>query len=519
MANARQTAIDDIASKPLDVLIVGGGINGAGIARDLGLRAHSSSRQLRIAIVDRAHFASGTSGRNSQLIHGGLRYLKYFEFKLVSEALSERATLLHIAPHLVEPLPFLIPMHGPLSAGYYEAGLYLYDLLAGKNRIDRHRRLSARELRRIEPRMRPFFSGARFFDCRVNSARLVLLNVREAVDHGAIAVNYLAVESHRKTPDGTWHVELLDSLSGRRFTASSRTLVNATGAWSREGNLRLVRGSHLVLPRLGNSHNAISYFGRDGRIVFFIPWGRRRALTLIGTTDVDHRAGPDNVNISPEEIAYLRGVAEEVFPGAGSIEPLSAYSSLRPLVRDESASATKTSREHRIWADESGIVHVAGGKYTTYRLMSEEAVDLLARAHFPELAACHVTAAAPILGNTPEAIRQLLAGGHGIEPAIDPEDAREIVQDFGIGAPEIFGALGSNSSSALTAVEAARIAFAVRREYVQRLTDLMFVSTYWGYERRWTLRELDPYARELGSHLGWNDATIQEEIQRLLDSF
>jgi glycerol-3-phosphate dehydrogenase len=356
--------------------------------------------------------------------------------------------------------------------------------------------------------MRPFHSGARFFDCRVNSARLVLLNIREAADHGAIAANYLSVESQERTPDGLWRVELLDTLSGRHFTVSTRTIVNATGAWSRAGNLRLVRGSHLILPRLGASENAISYFGPDGRVVFFIPWGHRFACTLVGTTDVDHASGPDVVQISPEERAYLLGVAEKVFPGAGSCEPIGTYSSLRPLLREESKSATKTSREHRIWSDERGVVHVAGGKYTTYRLMSEEAVDLLARAHFPELASRHLTASTPLRGNTQEALRPLLAESSEMDDA----DAREIVRSYGVEAREIFRYIRSHPGSAVTREEGARIAFAAQHEYAQRLRDLMFVSTYWGYERRWTSKELDPLATELGRHLGWDALRIRQEV-------
>ncbi len=509
LVEARQAALDGIASGTLDVLVVGGGVNGAGILRDLALRDRDS-RGLRLALVERAHFSSGTSGRNSQLIHGGLRYLKNFEFKLVSEALAERAILLRTAPHLVEPLAFLIPMRDLFSALFYGAGLFLYDLLAGKNRIERPRHLSGAEMHRAEPGMRSFFSGARFFDCRVHSARLVLLNVREAVRNGALAVNYLSVESREKGADGIWNVELLDRLSGLRVRARARCLVDATGAWSRETKLRLVRGSHLIYPRIGQSENAISYFGRDGRIIFFIPWGSGRRFTLVGTTDVDHQSGPDQVRISPEEVRYLMKVVEEVFPHAASGEPICAYSSLRPLVRDESSSATKTSREHRIWADENGVVHVSGGKYTTYRLMSEEASDLVTRAHWPELAQIHRTSTEPLAGNTPEAIVALLAG----VPEDDIE-RRDLIKSYGVDYADLLADIG-DATMGLTRLEAARIRFAARVEFVQRLTDLMFVSTYWGYERRWTADLLAPYARELGRCLAWTAPREREEIDHML---
>jgi glycerol-3-phosphate dehydrogenase len=489
---SRNASIDRLSTEQLDVLVIGGGINGAGIIRDLALRSDT----LRLALVDRAHFGSGTSGRNSQLIHGGLRYLKNLEFGLVSEALSERATLLRIAPHLVTPLPFLIPLRDLFSTVFYESGLFLYDTLAGSNRIERFRHLSSKQLHALEPGMRAFSAGARFFDCQVHSARLVLLNIREAAANGATVLNYCSVENLEKR-SGVWRVDLLDRISGVPFSAQAKAVVDATGAWSKEKNLRLVRGSHLIFPRLTESDSAIAYFTRDGRVVFFIPWGRRRELTLVGTTDVDHAGSVDSVYISVEEFRYLRAVMEDVFPGTGSQVAISSYSSLRPLVRDESSSATKTSREHRIWADERGMVHVLGGKYTTYRAMSEEAVDLLCSAHFPGIAAKHVTAHTPILGNTPDAVRSTPG----------------IVTDYGVETPALLALVPDTEPTGISKLEAAQIAFAVKNEWVEHLTDLLFVSTYWGYERKWTSELLRPYAQALGAQLNWDEARIEQEIE------
>lgn len=519
LTGLRETTLEHLASGTLDVLVIGGGVNGAGVLRDLALRS-IPSQPLRVALVEQRHFSSGTSGRNSQLIHGGLRYLKNFEIKLVSEALAERAILLRTAPHLVEPLAFLIPMRDRFSAAFYGAGLYLYDLLAGKNRIERHRAFTARQLHAIEPAIGHFTSGARFFDCRVHSARLVILNIRDAVTRGAHAVNYVCVESCTKNVDGMWSVELLDTLNHQRVQVRARAVVDATGAWTKGSKLRLVRGSHLVLPRIGKSENAISYFGDDGRIIFFIPWGRRHAFTLLGTTDVDHHGGPDHVRISPDEVRYLMDVVEKVFPGTGPHQPISAYSSLRPLVRDESSSATKTSREHRIWADEQGMVHVTGGKYTTYRLMSEEAANLVTSARWPELNSSRRTAEVELLGNTREAVRDLLervpdfARTYGL-----PErDAQDLVKHYGVETPDVLQMLGVSTPTGLTRLEAAQIAFAARQEFVTRLSDLMFISTYWGYEQRWTAELLEPYANELARHLNWTKQQIQAELADMLDT-
>jgi glycerol-3-phosphate dehydrogenase len=507
----RLDRLSALRAAPLDVLVIGGGINGAGIIRDLALRC--SGMPVRLGLVERAHFSSGTSGRNSQLIHGGLRYLKNMEFPLVSEALAERGILLRTAPHLVTALPFLIPLRDWVSAAFYETGLLLYDTLAGAARIERFRHLSGDALKNLEPEMRTFRAGARFFDCQVNSARLVLLNIREAESRGAMALNYLSVANLLKESD-LWQADLLDELSGERFSVQAKRVVDATGAWTQEKNLRLVRGSHLIFPRLGNSENAIAYFHGDGRVIFFIPWGRRRELTLVGTTDVDHLGSVDSVHISDEEVSYLRGIADLVFPESRSSKPICSYSSLRPLVRDESASATKTSREHRIWADERGMVHVSGGKYTTYRKMSEETVDLA----WPELAAKHGTAVTPILGNSPERVGELLGNANtlGAEHGIPEIDIRDIIHDYGVETPDLLRMLPE--SARVPRLEAAQIAFAARHEWVQHLSDLIFISTYWGYEKSWRSDMLLPYAQELGSHLGWQEQRVADEISRVLNA-
>ncbi len=380
-----------------DVLILGGGINGAGVARDLALRAHTTGTPLRVALIEKNQFASGTSGKNSQLIHGGLRYLKYFEFHLVREALRERATLLRIAPHLVKSQPFLIPLYEPFAKTFYGTGLTLYDALAGSHNVARHRAVSAHELRTLEPSMDPRHSrGAQlFFDCQVNSARLVLDNIFDAARLGAAVANY--VEAVEVSPT---LVQARDTLTGEHFDIRARQVVDSTGAWASGQDLRLVRGSHLVLPRINRSDNAIAHFDPQGRIVFLIPWGSQQQLTLVGTTDVDHTGSPDDVRISTEETAYLTGVVRRLYPDADT-SPISTYSSLRPLVKGQksgASSATSTSREHRIWRAQNGIVHIAGGKYTTYRSMSEEAVDLVCRDLFPALTECCTTATTVIPG-------------------------------------------------------------------------------------------------------------------------
>jgi glycerol-3-phosphate dehydrogenase len=424
---SREANLAQMQEAPLDVLILGGGINGAGIARDLALRSRRAGLDLRIGLVEQRHFASGTSGKNSQLIHGGLRYLKGLEFSLVSESLRERATLLEIAPHLVSPQPFLIPMYGWSARLIYGTGLAIYDALAGARILQRHRSLTREEVAQLEPELSTehLTSGAIFFDARVHSARFVLENIFEAARNGAIVANYARAERI-----GPQTAMIQDSLTGGSFEVHAKKIVDATGPWEGADALRLVRGSHIVLPRLNRSENAIAYFEPSGRIVFVIPWGERGDLSLVGTTDVDHTTGPEDVHISPEEIEYLLGIVKRLYPRSGELRPISAFSSLRPLVRDHSSSPTKASRGHRIWNSADGGLHVSGGKYTTYRAMSEEAVDKIA----PDLAHIHETATAPLGGNSREKADSLLAAAPQIaaEHGLPEEDVVRLIGLYGV---------------------------------------------------------------------------------------
>ena len=457
MTVLRNEQFEHLKAAPLDVLIVGGGINGAGILRDLALRANHSGHRLRLGLIEKAHFASGTSGKNSQLIHGGLRYLKYLQFHLVREALRERSILLRTAPQFVQPLQFLLPMYGLKSRLVYPTGLWLYDRMAGSHAIAPHRMIGTDEVARIEPGLtRSGLSGAAlFYDAAVSSARFVVENVLDAIAHGAFAANYVHAETWNRNAGGNWGVSCHDTLTGGEFELEARKLVDARGPWMDGNAVRLVRGSHIVLPRISSPDHAIAHFEPDGAIVFLIPWGSQRQLTLVGTTDEDQTGSPDQVHVSQTELHYLLGIVKKLFPGQSNAVPVSAFSSLRPLVRS-GGSATSVSRDHKIWNSSDGVLHIAGGKYTTYRLMSEEAADLVCREIAPALAPLHRTAETPFP-------QRELAIGDGME---------------------------------------------------QHLRDYLFVSTYLGYESRWDAESLLPYARALGEKLGWDDTRMRDEVNQ-----
>jgi len=457
---SRKENLARLIGEPLDVLIIGGGINGAGIARDLALRACGT---LRIGLIEKRYFGSGTSSRNSQLIHGGLRYLEHFDFALVKEALHERARLVKLAPGLVEPLRFVMPFETWFQRRYYGIGLWLYDLLAGSHNIAPRLNLSLAELKRIEPDLNlvGLHSAAIFSDCRVNSARLLLENLFDAARHGVIAVNYAEAAGWQRRGE-ILEVNIEDRLGGGESVVRAHQIVDARGPWEGGANLRLVRGSHIIVPALTDSGNAIAHFHRDGRIIFVIPWGPQNSLSLIGTTDVDHSGSPDEVSITPQEIRYLQAIARELFRDAGDLKPIAVYSSLRPLVAAD-GSPSAASRGHKIWKQD-GVVKITGGKYTTYRSMSQEAVDLLA----------------------PDLRGRCTTHESAFTPARKPDTAEAIIQQ------------------------------AVDYEMAQRLADLMFVCTYWGYERSWDAEALRPLAHEMGRPLAWSDAQREQQIALVL---
>lgn len=483
--DTRNLAIGRLRSETFDILILGGGINGAGTARDLTLRALAKNAPLNVGLVEKNHFSSGTSGKNSHLIHGGLRYLKQLDFRLVREALRERAVLLRIAPHLVEPQPFLLPLAGWAKTFYYDLGLTIYDLFDGSGAVPRHRKLSLNEVRALEPGLAApgMTAAAEFYDGQCRSARLVLENVFEAIAHGAACANYVQAGRPSRDGDGIWRVPMKDAISGETFETKARILIDSTGPWATDPTPRLVRGSHIVMPRLNASKYAVAHFEEDGRIIFFIPWGERGERTLVGTTDVDHHGSADDVTISEEETRYLRDIAARIFPASAKMEPLAAFSSLRPLLASE-GSATSATRQHQIYRDPQGIIRITGGKYTTYRVMAEQAADLAAALVAPALRGLHVTEKTALNGNTPKAFREMLARARSLasEHRIAESEVIMLIRQYGVLAPAVLNYVEAAEIVGRANVDAARLVFAKHHEMAIRPSDFLEVSTSLGLE-------------------------------------
>jgi glycerol-3-phosphate dehydrogenase len=409
----RQAGLARLADEEFDVLVVGGGITGAGVALD------AASRGLRTAIVERGDWASGTSSKSSKLVHGGLRYLQQREFALVHESLAERQRLLRNAPHLVSPLPFLIPLFGKggvidksLVRGY-EVALWMYDLAGGWRIGKRHKRVDAAEVTAHLPTLRTdrLVSGFLYYDARTDDARLTLAVVRTAVlDHGAVAANYAPVVEILRGSGGRVRgavVQPVDPSSahgagseggappGPPIEVRARTVVNAAGIWADEvrhlddplttPTLRPAKGIHLAVPqsKLPCDIAAVIPVRGDGRSVFVIPWGDQ---VYIGTTDTDYGGPVDDPRVEEADVRYVLGAVNAVVT-----EPLSAddvtgsWAGLRPLLsqaghkRPPNARTADLSRRHRVTTSASGVVTITGGKLTTYRKMAQDTVDEVLR--------------------------------------------------------------------------------------------------------------------------------------------
>jgi glycerol-3-phosphate dehydrogenase len=374
-----------VRQAPFDIAIIGGGINGCGIARD------AAGRGLSVLLCEKADLASGTSSASTKLIHGGLRYLEYYEFRLVREALAEREVLLRAAPHIIRPLRFVLPHHrGLRPAWLIRLGLFLYDHLGGRKVLRATRRVDLTRDEAGKSLKREFRDAFEYSDCWVDDARLVVLNAVDAAKRGAtIETRTEMVRAERR--DKNWVVTLRDE-TGALKEISAKVLVNAAGPWVAElltdrlglpvdAPVRLVKGSHIIVPRLFAHNRAYIFQNADGRIVFAIPY--EGDFTLIGTTDLDYDGDPGKPCATEAEIEYLCSAAGEYFemqPRPSDV--VRTYAGVRPLYDDGASEAQAATRDYVLKVeDENGaapVLNIYGGKITTYRRLAEAALEKLA---------------------------------------------------------------------------------------------------------------------------------------------
>lgn len=366
-----------------DVCVIGGGINGAGIARD------AAGRGLRVLLAEQGDLGQATSSASTKLIHGGLRYLEYYEFKLVRESLKEREVLLRLAPHLIHPMRFVLPLAQDIRPTWLiRAGLFLYDHLGGKSSLPKSRALSLRDSASGQPLQARLDKGFSYSDCWVDDARLVVANAVSAREKGAVILTRTRCSALAPSRAG-WRIDLTDADTGQTRRVGAKIVVNAAGPWVRSllneqglsdaatPSIRLVQGSHIIVPRLYEGDHAYILQQKDGRIVFTIPY--EREYTVVGTTETPYMGDPLQAKITAQETSYLVDVVNQAFKRQIlTSDIIRTYSGVRPLFDDHQKDAKAVTRDYRIHESvhaDCPLLSVFGGKLTTYRKLSEQVTD------------------------------------------------------------------------------------------------------------------------------------------------
>ncbi len=528
----------------VDLLIIGGGINGAGIARD------AARRGLSVALVEMKDLAYGTSSRSSKLVHGGLRYLEQLEFSLVFESVSERRILLDIAPHLVNPLGFLFPVFDSSRRGMREVsvGMWLYEGLSLFRSPKRHRKLKPAEVKVEEPALRTdnVRGASLFYDCSTDDARLTLESAIDAAKHGATISTWSKAVSFLKDEGGrVIGAVVKDAFSGDLKEVNARCVVNATGPWtdrtiamSHEVSsplLRPTKGVHIVLDRAKVPvMNAVTCFHPvDRRVLFAIPWGDR---TYLGTTDTDYEGDPGDVRATLEDVDYLLAASNYHFPDhqVSRDDVICTWAGLRPLIAPDGGddvSESKVSREHHIQIGQDGLVTIAGGKLTTYRRMSAEVVDtvvnmLRLQAALPETLSESRTDIHPLPGavgwppddDHSRVAREVLSAAG--DNNLLAESALHLANNYGMLAIQIGRTIHRRPELGKVMIPGrfevwAQLEWAIEEEFAATVTDFMIQRTQLFYrDFDQGLGIVDEVARRMGEMLGWDEAARTESIER-----
>jgi len=529
----RAAYLERVGRETFDLAVVGGGITGAGIARDAAMRG------LSVALVEKGDFAAGTSSRSSRMIHGGLRYLRHGQLRLVREALREREALLKIAPHLAYPFPFLLPVYEGSrdSRLKLKVGLTGYDLLAGSRLLEHHTMLSRKELLGIEPALHRegLRGGFRYYDCLVNDARLTLATVLSAAREGAVTVSYVEAIELERDDGRVAGIRFRDCLSGQTGVLRARVVVNAAGPWVDQvramgGAARILRptkGIHLVVlrSRLPLS-SAVVITAGDGRMLFAVPLGD---YSYVGTTDTDYRDDPDAVQADASDVEYLLNAANAAFDGTnvGTADVISTWAGVRPLVAEEGAPApSDVSRDYEVRMEPEGLVSIAGGKLTTYRAMAEDLVNRIVAREGKRFGwspgPCR-TAERPLVGGELEGFEQYCeATGQALEESwgVSPAVSQRLLRTYGTEHVRVLGyALRDRELVRPLApscpVLKAEALYAAEEEMAITLEDFMARRTeLMLFDGNHGLNAADEAARLMGKILGWGGRERREQVSR-----
>lgn len=531
-----------------DVLIVGGGITGVGAARDAAYRG------LKVALIEMHDLAYGTSSRSSKLVHGGLRYLENFEFGLVFEAVSERQTLMNIAPHLVHPLGFIFPIRkdSRRSAFTINLGMWVYDALALFRSPKIHKNLSPKQVKVEEPALdADNLKGAPlYYDCSTDDARLTIETALDAVHYGATVATYMKAVGFLKNENGKLSgVTAEDRVSGKQVEIRAKSIINCTGPWSddtrslgkekKAERLRPTKGVHIVVDanKLKLNNAVVCFHPEDGRVLFAIPWGER---TYIGTTDTDYTESLEDLAATKEDVVYLLKAANAYFPQNLLVEEdvISTWAGVRPLVSEETESdgeqsESSVSREHSIRVDANGLVTIAGGKLTTYRRMAKEVVEhsvaQMRKSGFSlEMKGHRDTGLEPLIGavgwpaeakDAEDMVHKLMTDA---QQKMTLPTAQLLLKTYGMRAfdiaklcaadPELANLLLPESDRAEIL---AQVVFSVEQEMAMALEDVMIRRTQLFFkDLNQGLDCVDAIAERMGALLDWDDAEKANQIER-----
>ncbi|MCB9708088.1 MAG: glycerol-3-phosphate dehydrogenase [Myxococcales bacterium] len=523
-------------SEDFDVLIIGAGIMGSGIARD------AARRGLRVALIDQHDIGYGTSSRSSKLVHGGLRYLEQWRFALVFESVKERRILQRIAPHLVRPLAFLFPIYkgARIKLWMLRVGMWLYDIFSLFRAAAMHRMLSPAEALIREPSLkRQGLKGAPlYYDCSTDDARLTLETALDAREAGARVVTHCEAISLRHDQDGRLTaVEVKDVETGESQNVFARLIVNATGPWTdsllqcdgkNASMLQLTKGVHIAVAheRLPLAQAITCINPIDQRVMFAIPWG---SLTYLGTTDTPFTGQKDDVAASYEDVQYVLAAAHAYFPALGldARDVSTTWAGIRPLIRPlskEGMSPSSISREHEIRTSDDGLITVAGGKLTTYRQVAKEVVDLLIKRLYQQgqapnkLRRCD-TAYSPLpgargLGRDPEVLLAVLQASHGM---LAEGTARHLMATYGVRAQTIARMCGERPDLLAPLIDGlpeilAQVYFAVEQELARSVTDVLVRRTQIFFRARdHGLAALDVVSCHMAPLLGWSSTDTEKQ--------
>lgn len=533
----REQNVAKLRNEPFDIVVIGGGITGAGIVRDAVLRGYKT------CLIEKADFGSGTSSKSSKLVHGGFRYLNNLEFGLVHEALVERKTLMDIAPHIVHPVECLLPIltQNSMPAWMAHIGLFLYDFLAFTKRIGCHKMLGAEEIEEIEPLLRrdDIKKVARYYDCLADDFRLVMANLQSAAQGGGVLANYV------KAHDVLWEsgkvagIEARDEIGGESFPVRSRVVANASGPWcdylrrelleDSKQRVRTTKGIHLVLSRddLPICHVILAQAVQDDRYVFAVPW---RQFVFLGTTDTDYDGDPDRIPTERSDVDYLLDAFNHFFPDANLNDDkiISTFAGLRPLTYEEGKTASSVTREYQIFEQPPSFFNILGGKLTTYRSMAEEMVNRMAKRLqktfqvSPADPQCR-TAQLPLYGGDISNYAEFsnrwmkeLTEHH----QLDADIAQHLIESYGARLPDILRCIEKSPNGKQRFLPHlhyiwGELDYALTHEMTVALDDFLIRRTHlFSLDPRQALDVHEEIASRLAKRLGWSEEEKRSQIER-----